>query len=100
MDKNEEWLLNVIEEERDKLLPILGECNAGKLEIRVFILESFLEAMKGDPSFNQGIYHALKKLVGWKMYSATAHKGEDGEEVKRQLEVAVMMDKMFREGQK
>lgn len=86
-----QWLLDQIKEEDAKLQPVLGECSIGKLPIRVFVLEQYLRAMKADPEFSTGAYNAIKTLVGQKMFSTTVKKGEDVEQAKRRMEVAVML---------
>lgn len=95
---SKKWLMDAIEKENEKLCPVIGECDAGKMEIRAFLLEHYLEAIKNDPTFDNEVYHALGKLVDWRMFSATVHEGEDKGEVERQLQTVVMMDKMLRGG--
>ncbi len=97
MQKNNvQWLVDRIKEEDEKLKPILGECSIGRLPIRAFLLECYLESMKAEPAFDKDIYNAVKKIVGFRMFTAVAGKGDDRGQIERQLEVAAMMEEMRR----
>ena len=89
-----EYLNKLITGEHDKLKPVLGEVPAGRMEIRAFLMEQYLNAIKSDPDFSNEIYQAINKVMTFRTYSAKAHQKEDPEQVMRRLEVAAMIDRM------
>ena len=91
-----QWLIDQIKEEDAKLHPVIGECNIGKLPIRVFLLETYLEAMKADSALDTGVYNAIKMLVRQNVFSTTVKNGEDIEQARRKLKTAAMLDEMTR----
>lgn len=96
MEKELQWLTDRIKEEKENLNQILGQCNVGRLPIRVFLLEHYIAAMKAEPDFNTDIYNVMKRLIDIRGFAATVAGGEDVEQAKRGLEVAVMLNEMVK----
>ncbi len=88
------WLMKIVDDENKKLLPVLGQCITGRMEIRVFLMEKYIQAMKSSAEFDNDVYCKLKHILQWRMYSAAAHKGEDQEKIKREMAVAIMLDRI------
>lgn len=92
-----ELILDIIQEESERLMPILGEYTVGMMPVTAFLLEKYVEALKSSEDFNHNIYRMLSVVIDTKVYSGTCKDGEDPEEVKRMLNVRAMMDEMKRE---
>lgn len=91
-----EKLLQLIQEENERLSSTLGHTTVGMMPIRVFLLEKYLETMKASKNFNHDVYHMLSIAFGSRSYEATCGADEDPEEVKRMLHVRAMMDESTR----
>ncbi|MEY8265128.1 hypothetical protein AALA79_01925 [Lachnospiraceae bacterium 64-25] len=89
-----EYLTRLVTEENDKLKPVLGEVPAGRMELRAFLMERYLDAIKSDSDFSNEIYQAINEVMTFRTYSTKAHQKEDPEQVMRRLEVAAMIDRM------
>lgn len=89
-----QWLTELVAEENEKLRPVLGVVSAGKREIRAFLMERYLDAIKSDPDFNNDILQCLNEVMAFRTYRAEAHQDEDHKQVMRRLEVAAMLDRM------
>lgn len=92
-----ELILDIIQEESERLMPIMGERTVGMMPVTAFLLEKYVEALKSSEDFNHNIYRMLSVVIDTKVYSGTCKDGEDPEEVKRMLNVRAMMDEMKRE---
>ncbi|MBP3469726.1 MAG: hypothetical protein J6K26_09455 [Lachnospiraceae bacterium] len=92
-----EFILQIIQEENERLASILGEGTVGMMPVTVFLLEKYVEALKSSEDFNHNIYRMLSAVIDTKVYSGSCKDGKDPEEVKRMLQVRAMMDEMERE---
>lgn len=91
-----EKLLQLIQEENERLSSALGHTTIGMMPIRVFLLEKYLEAIKASKHFNHDVYHILSIAFKSKSYEATCGIEEDPEEIERVLKVRAMMDELTR----
>lgn len=89
-------ILQLMNEENERLNAVLGECPLFMAPLRAIILESYLEAIKTTPGFPEEVYQELKKILRLRMIRDTAEPGEDPEEVKRRMEVRKMLAELTR----
>lgn len=91
-----EKLLQLIQEENERISSTLGHTTVCMMPIRVFLLEKYLEAMKASKHFNHDVYHILSIVFRSRSYEATCRADGDPEEMKRMLHVRAMMDELTR----
>lgn len=89
-------ILQLMNEENERLNAVLGECPLFMAPLRAIILESYIEAIKTTPEFPEEVYQELKKILRLRMIRDTAGPGEDPEEVKRRMEVRKMLAELTR----
>ena len=89
-------ILQLMNEENERLNAVLGECPLFMAPLRAIILESYLKAIKTTPGFPEEVYQELKKILRLRMIRDTAEPGEDPDEVKRRMEVRKMLAELTR----
>lgn len=91
-----EELRRIVQEENEKLAPVLAEVTVGMMPIRVFLLERYVDAMKSSKDFDNEIYHIISMAINSKMYCAECSKNGNPEKVKRMLKTRAMIDEIGR----